>query len=99
MRQTQGTPANEHCQKLVYAALAEPFVCLLTDSLRSPEVMERLETVCAEAVVRGALLVASSLETSWRAGLASEVEGASSHLAFRSLRALVVPSTSQSYWI
>ena len=64
MRQTQGTPANVHCQKLVYAAMAEPFVGLPTDSIRSAGVMERLGTVYAGAVVREGLLVASFLETS-----------------------------------
>jgi hypothetical protein len=99
MRQTQGTQASGHCQKLVSVARAGPFVGLLTDSTRLAEVRGRLGTVCAGAVVQGALPVASSLGTSWQAVLASEVEGASSHLAFRSLRALVVLSTSRSCWL
>lgn len=97
MRQNQGTRASGRCQMLVYAARAEPFVGLLTNLSQLAGVMERQETVYAEAVVQEAPLVASSLGTSWQAALASEVEGASSHLAFRSLRALVVLSTSRSY--
>jgi len=99
MRQTQGTPANEHCQKLACVARAEPFVGPLPGSTRLAGVMQRLGTVYAEAVARGALLVASSLETSWRAALVSEVEGASSPLAVRSLKALVVLLTSRNCWL
>jgi hypothetical protein len=63
MRQTQGTQASGHCQKLVSVARAGPFVGLLTDSTRLAEVRGRLGTVCAGAVV---LLLEPAGKLFWR---------------------------------